>query len=169
MINQEIFDMLFRFANKNEYRKKIVILINIYSSHIFFLLYILGFIYILFNFNKFCYIDLLKYLFVPFIAIFISKIIRKNINTRRPFEILNIQSLVQHEGGNSMPSNHSVSAMVLAIAFIYIAPKYKIIFIVLAIITGMSRIMAGLHYPIDVIFGFLIGISIGVLGFFVLL
>ena len=81
---------------------------------------------------------------------------------------MNIVSLVKHKGGNSMPSNHSASAMVLAISLTYIIPQYAMVFIILAIITGVFRIIAGLHYPIDVLFGFFIGILIGVLGFFIL-
>ena len=67
-----------------------------------------------------------------------------------------------------MPSNHSASAMVLALALIYILPQYFIFFIILAIITGIFRVIAGLHYPIDVLFGFLLGFLIGGLGFFIL-
>ncbi|WP_250277867.1 phosphatase PAP2 family protein [[Clostridium] colinum] len=165
MLNQKIFNILFDFGNRH---KKLTIFITIYSCYLFFIMYLIGYVYIFLNFEKFGYKTLLKYIFVPLITIIIAKILRKNINSKRPFEKMNITSLVEHKGGNSMPSNHSASAMVLAMALTYISPKYFLFFIILAIITGIFRIIAGLHYPIDVLFGFLLGLLIGILGFFIL-
>ncbi len=165
MLNQKIFDILFNFGNKH---KKLTIFITIYSCYLFFIMYLIGYFYIFFNFKQYGYKTLVKYILVPLITIIIAKILRKKINSKRPFEKMNIVSLVKHKGGNSMPSNHSASAMVLAISLTYIIPQYAMVFIILAIITGVFRIIAGLHYPIDVLFGFFIGILIGVLGFFIL-
>ena len=165
MLNQKIFDILFNFGNKH---KKLTIFITIYSCYLFFIMYLIGYFYIFFNFHQYGYKTLVKYILVPLITIIIAKILRKKIKSKRPFEKMNITSLVKHKGGNSMPSNHSASAMVLAISLTYIIPQYAMFFIILAIITGVFRIIAGLHYPIDVLFGFFIGILIGVLGFFIL-
>ncbi len=165
MLNQKIFDILFNFGNKH---KKLTIFTTIYSCYLFFIMYLIGYFYIFFNFKQYGYKTLVKYILVPLITIIIAKILRKKINSKRPFEKMNIVSLVKHKGGNSMPSNHSASAMVLAISLTYIIPQYAMVFIILAIITGVFRIIAGLHYPIDVLFGFFIGILIGVLGFFIL-
>ncbi len=165
MLNEKLFDILFSFGNRH---KKLTVFTTIYSCYLFFIMYLMGFIHILLNFHIYTYKDLLKYLIIPLITIIIAKILRKKINSKRPFERLNIKSLVKHKGGNSMPSNHSASAMVLALALGYVFPSYLMLFIILAIITGVSRITAGLHYPIDVLFGFMIGITTGVLGFFIL-
>lgn len=165
MLNQKIFDILFNFGNKH---KKITVFITIYSCYLFFIMYLIGYIHIFLNFYKYNYKGVLKYVFIPLITIIIAKIIRKKINSKRPFEKMNITSLVKHKGGGSLPSNHSTSAMVLAISLTYIAPKYFIIYIILALITGVSRIMSGLHYPIDVLSGFILGFTTGFLGFYIL-
>lgn len=165
MLNQKIFDILFRFGNKH---KKSTIFITRYSCYLFFIMYFLGYTYIFLNFKYYGYKTLIKYTLVPLITIVVAKILRKNINSKRPFEKMNITSLIRHKGGNSMPSNHSASAMVLAMALTYILPQYCLVFIILALITGIFRVIAGLHYPIDVLFGFFIGILIGVFGFFIL-
>ncbi len=165
MLNQKIFDILFKFGNRH---KKLTVFTTIYSCYLFFIMYLIGYLYIFIHFNKYGYKGLLKYIFVPLITIIIAKILRKKIKSKRPFEKLNITSLVKHKGGNSMPSNHSASAMVLALALTYILPQYFIFFIILAIITGTVRILAGLHYPIDILFGFALGLLIGTLGFFIL-
>ena len=165
MLNQKLFNILFNFGNKH---KKITILITKGSCYLFFILYFLGYNYILLNFHKYNYNDILKYTFVPLLTIIIAKIIRKKINSKRPFEKMDIISLIKHKGGGAMPSNHATSSMVLAISFMYILPKYSILYIILAILTGISRIMAGLHYPIDILTGFLLGIATGLLGFYIL-
>lgn len=164
-INQEIFDRLFYFGNRH---KKLTVFVTIFSCYLFFILYALGYLYIFFNFNKFGYIDVLKYMLIPLATIVVAKILRKKINAKRPFEKMNIKSIVKHKGGNSLPSNHSASAMVLAISLTYIFPKGFYVFFILAMITGISRIMAGLHYPIDVLCGFILGAFMGIFGFFIL-
>ena len=165
MLNQKIFDILFSFGNRY---KKMTVFTTIYSCYLFFTMYLIGYIYIFLKFERYGYKGLLKYILIPLITIIIAKILRKNINSKRPFEKMDITSLVSHKGGNSMPSNHSASAMVLAMALTYIMPKYFLFFIILGLITGISRVMAGVHYPIDVLFGFLLGLIIGALGFFIL-
>ncbi len=165
MINQKMFDTLFRFGNKY---KRVTVFTTIFSCYLFFSMYLIGYIHIFLNFKAYGYKGLLRYVLTPFITIIIAKILRKKINSKRPFEEMNIKSLVKHKGGNSMPSNHSASAMVLAIALTYIIPKYFLFFIILALITGVSRVMAGIHYPIDIFFGLLLGLIIGFLGFFIL-
>lgn len=161
-MNQKIFNILFSFGNKH---KKTTIFTTIFSCYLFFAMYTTGFIYILFNYTKY---NIFKYIFVPLVTIIIAKIIRKILKAKRPFEKMNIKSLVYHKGGGSMPSNHSASAMVLALALSYITPHLFFVYFCLALITGISRIMAGLHYPIDVFFGFLLGFCVGILGFFII-
>lgn len=168
-MNQKIFNILFNFANKNKFTKRTVVLLTKFTCDLFFIMYLIGILYLLINFNKYGFFVLFQYLFIPFISFFTARLLRKNINAKRPFEKTNIKSLVYHKGGNSFPSNHSTSAMVLAIALGYIFPFFMFLFVFLAIITGILRIMAGLHYPIDVIAGLLIGFLFGYLGFFILL
>ncbi|MDE6181620.1 MAG: phosphatase PAP2 family protein [Eubacteriales bacterium] len=50
----------------------------------------------------------------------------------------------------------------------YLFPLFIFYFVILAIITGILRIMVGVHYPIDVLMGLFIGFVFGYLGFFIL-
>lgn len=167
-MNEKLFFILFNFSNKTENRKKIIVLLTKFTCKLFFYAYVITFFYLIFNIQKYGYLIILKYLIIPMFAFFIARILRITIKAKRPFEKMNIKSLIYHKGGNSFPSNHSTSAMVLAISIGYIFNFLLVPLIILALITGILRIMCGVHYPIDVFFGFIIGYFLGYYGFFTL-
>jgi undecaprenyl-diphosphatase len=65
--------------------------------------------------------------------------------------------------GPSFPSGHSESVFSGNTILSSFSKdwKFKVVFYVLAILTAISRIYLGVHYPIDTLFGSLIGIIIG--------
>ncbi len=77
-----------------------------------------------------------------------------------PQEIVwGIGALIPHPIDNSFPSGHSLFSGAL-IAWVYLFRKSRnilIITIIIALITGISRIVWWVHYPGDVIFGYAIG------------
>lgn len=63
-------------------------------------------------------------------------------------------------------SSHSANAFSLATIFAVLGKKYKLLPILIyswAILVGYSRIYCGVHYPLDVIVGGILGIGIGLL------
>ena len=60
----------------------------------------------------------------------------------------------------SFPSNHSANIWALSLIVGYLYANTKKYFIILAFLISVSRVYIGVHYPIDVIFGALIGIMI---------
>lgn len=80
---------------------------------------------------------------------------------------LRIRPWVEHEhinhlggkGGKqfSFPSNHAANSMAIATIFILIlGSKYWALYL-LAIVTGISRVYIGVHYPGDILVGFILG------------
>jgi undecaprenyl-diphosphatase len=63
-------------------------------------------------------------------------------------------------------SSHAANAFSLATIFAVLGKKYKLLPVLIyswAILVGYSRIYCGVHYPLDVIVGGILGIGIGLL------
>lgn len=68
----------------------------------------------------------------------------------------------------SFPSGHTTAAFELAVPlFLTLNKKYSWIFPVVALGTALSRIYLMVHYPTDVIGGFVVGVIAGLLGYFI--
>lgn len=68
--------------------------------------------------------------------------------------------LVRQSGRNySFPSNHAANISGLATIFSNIYPKFKNYFWAFALIVMFSRMYIGVHYPLDILAGSIIGIS----------
>ncbi|SFV33064.1 PAP2 superfamily protein [Devosia crocina] len=57
----------------------------------------------------------------------------------------------------SFPSGHSTTAMATAIVVGFLAPRFFRLFLIIALVTGVSRVVTGDHYPTDVLAGFAVG------------
>ena len=72
------------------------------------------------------------------------------------------QNQFQSGGRNkSFPSNHAANACALAFIISFFFPKIRKIVCSMAIIIMFSRIYVGVHYPLDVISGMILGILSG--------
>ncbi|SFD34552.1 Membrane-associated phospholipid phosphatase [Devosia psychrophila] len=57
----------------------------------------------------------------------------------------------------SFPSGHSTTAIGTAFVMGFMAPRYFRLILLIAMMTGISRVVIGMHYPTDVVAGFVIG------------
>lgn len=106
---------------------------------------------------------------IPWITFFSVTIIRNHLNLERPFEALNFSPLLPHSVGRSCPSRHASSSVIIAIAVYYVCPALGIFTGILSVLICCTRVLTGVHYPRDVIWGATIGMFMGYIGFFVLL
>lgn len=78
----------------------------------------------------------------------------------RPFVAHSVLQLIPHPANASFPSDHSIGAFAIAASFVKYRPKEGIGWLILATVIAFSRVWTGVHYPLDVLGGTLIGILV---------
>ena len=106
------------------------------------------------------------YLFVPASGFVTLSLLRKKINASRPYEEWAIKPLLDRDSpGQSMPSRHVFSATIISMACLHASLSAGVILLVLSALLGLVRVSGGVHYPKDVVFGYICGLVWGVLFF----
>ncbi len=106
------------------------------------------------------------YLFIPASSFVILSFIRKKINAPRPYEEWDIKPLLDRDSpGQSMPSRHVFSATIISMACLHASLSVGVILLVLSALLGLVRVSGGVHYPKDVVVGYICGLAWGVLFF----
>ena len=91
-----------------------------------------------------------------------AQIIKPWVGRIRPsHEFIEYINLLVSKGGKwSFPSNHAANSFAFATVLSYFYDKNKIILFSIASVIAFSRVYVGVHYPMDIFFGGLIGYSI---------
>jgi undecaprenyl-diphosphatase len=173
MINNYIFFSLYSLAHQSIFIDNIVLF---FASYFQYIVILSAMIFLLFHHEVFRnerpFFALKKkwkeimFVFVSVISAWLSSLLLKVIfHTVRPFnELTNVVPLLRPTD-YSFPSGHSTFFMALAIAIYLYHKRAGIVFGLFALLIGLSRIIAGVHYPIDILGGFILGgfISYGLL------
>ena len=107
-------------------------------------------------------VTVLSYILVPGISFLLLSFVRSRINRKRPYEEWEIDPLIHREGmGNSMPSRHVFSAVLISMCILRQNVFPGVIFLILSACIAVVRVLGGVHYPRDVIAGYLIGAAAG--------
>ena len=106
------------------------------------------------------------YLFIPASGFVILSFLRKKINAPRPYEVWEIVPLLDRDSpGQSMPSRHVFSATIISMACLHASLSVGAILLVLSALLGLVRVSGGVHYPKDVVVGYICALVWGVLFF----
>ena len=110
--------------------------------------------------------QVLMYVFVPASGFVILSLFRKKINAPRPYEEWDIKPLLDRDSpGQSMPSRHVFSATIISMACLHASLSVGVILLVLSALLGLVRVLGGVHYPKDVVVGYICGLVWGVIFF----
>ncbi|MFA6524438.1 MAG: phosphatase PAP2 family protein [Candidatus Paceibacterota bacterium] len=165
-MNNTIFFFFYNLAHRSEFFDKFVVFI----AHTFpYIVIFLAGIFLLFHhdvllsknpFKVFAkrWKEIVLVFFSGIFAWCISQVLKLLIHTPRPFvEFQNVSSLIP-ETGFAFPSGHATFYMALAFAIFFSHKKIGYLFIFFALLIGVARIVAGVHFPIDILGGFILGI-----------
>jgi len=150
-----IFQKINNLAGQCSWFDKLMIFL---SEYLIYFLFIGGLVYLFFFYEK-----QWKKLIPVILAIILSRgiiteIIRFFYYRPRPFLTHPVTLLTQHDISGSFPSGHMTFIFPL-IYFVALAnKKMGWVFLVLGVLMGLARIYVGVHYPLDIIFGILIGV-----------
>ena len=110
--------------------------------------------------------QVLMYVFIPASGFVILSFLRKKINAPRPYEEWDIKPLLDRDSpGQSMPSRHVFSATIISTSCLHASLTMGMICLTLSAFLGLVRVLGGVHFPKDVVVGYICGLVWGVLFF----
>ena len=110
--------------------------------------------------------QVLIYVFIPASGFVILSFLRKKINAPRPYEEWDIKPLLDRDSpGQSMPSRHVFSATIISMACLHASLSVGVILLVLSALLGLVRVLGGVHFPKDVVVGYICALVWGVIFF----
>ena len=110
--------------------------------------------------------QVLIYVFIPASGFVILSFLRKKINAPRPYEEWDIKPLLDRDSpGQSMPSRHVFSATIISMACLHASLSVGVILLVLSAVLGLVRVLGGVHFPKDVVVGYICALVWGVIFF----
>ncbi len=164
-MNDAVFYFFYNLAHKSEiFDLKVIFLAEIFP----FVVVMLAGLFLLFHHeiilaeNPFrVFMEKKKEILLVFLsafsAYFISEILKFLFHTSRPFLVLHDVSPLFNQGGYAFPSGHASFFSALAFSIFFLHKKAGYVFMFFALLIGLARIIAGVHFPIDILGGFILG------------
>ncbi len=164
-MNNQIFYFFYNLAHQSDFSDKVII----FTADIFQYIVILSAgLFLLFYYKVFPSVNPFKVFFskwkeillVPFsaaLATLVAIILKYLIHTSRPFLALSdvLPLFIGH--GYAFPSGHATFFSALAVSLFFINKKVGYLFMFFALLISLARIIAGVHFPIDILGGFILG------------
>ena len=178
-MNNQIFFFLYSFAHRSDILDKVIFF---FANTFPYFVVIFAVFFLIFHHDAFLIKNNLSDLrnffkkiheivfvfFLSGIAWCFAYVLKNIFKQPRPFVAFqNIHALIP-ETGYAFPSQHAILFSALAVSLYFCHKKVGYLFMFFALLIGVARIMAGVHFPIDILGGFILGtfISISVKKFF---
>jgi undecaprenyl-diphosphatase len=146
-MNYQLFEYINQNAGHHPFLDGLMVFVTNYSLIIFALVLLL-----IWFFGKENYKYTVVFAVVTgALGLFINFILGHIFYEPRPFVTHHVHLLIQHAKDSSFPSDHATGAFSLALAVLLRHRKIGVGMLLFAILTGISRVYLGHHYPFDVL------------------
>lgn len=172
-MNQSIFNYFYSLAHNNVGNDQLIIFLATGFNGI---LIALGILYVMFHKegrfsvieDRHTFSNRMREIFIfcttGIFSWFVVLLLKRLFTDPRPFEALSILPLFNYGGMDSFPSGHAAVFGALSFGLLFMHRSVgAIIFTILALAALLSRIAAGIHYPIDILVGLLVGLVVSYL------
>lgn len=140
-------------ATRNDFFDIVVRILDLATGNIFLIAFI-GFIYLALD-KRLAW----RLYFVLIVTNLVIVILKDTIGSPRPFMVSDAVMPLLEAEGNGVPSGHSALAVAMwGVLVVYWRNRWVTLFVVVhALLQGYGRVYAGMHYPHDVLTGWLTG------------
>ncbi len=108
----------------------------------------------------------LRFLLVPASGFAAVTVLRSAVSARRPYEVYSFTPLLDKDTrGNSFPSRHVFSNVIIAMAVLQMSPPAGVFLLVCGLCLAVLRVITGVHFPRDVVAGATLAVLLGMLMF----
>ncbi|MDO8466941.1 MAG: phosphatase PAP2 family protein [bacterium] len=152
-----IFNFLHGFANQSALMDGLIVFFGKYLAYLLILL-VVGLLWWEKSWRHRFYKFSLLALAVIISRGIIAEVIQFLFFRARPFVELNLVPVFNHGNVASFPSGHASVFFALAFAVFLFDKKKGSLFLLGAFLIGVARVVAGVHWPLDILAGALIGI-----------
>jgi undecaprenyl-diphosphatase len=159
--NQNLFQYLYKWSGKNPLIDGVGIF---FANDLIYLLVALFLIFVLAEEG----IRRKMYLFIEgALAVILSRgIITETVHffydVARPFAFYGFSPLIG-ESGSSFPSGHATVLFALVVPMWCVNRTWGAFFFATSLLVGIARVYAGIHWPLDILGGIVIGILSGII------
>lgn len=164
-MNEEIFYFLYNLAHQSVFLDRVIVFFAVYFPVV---VIILAGLFLLFHHEVFKAdkpFEILKQKYREIALVFaagtlawiFAHLFKFLFHAPRPIESLEGINLLFDKTGGGFPSGHAAFFTALAFAIFFTHKKASYVFMLLALLIGLARIAAGVHFPADVLGGFVLG------------
>lgn len=162
-MKQETYIKISDFVRKYPNGESIVKHVNLIMTQIVYVAYFILLIVLAIQKDN----RIWRIVLVTGISFLLVSVFRHIVDAPRPYVVYDFRPVVlKDKKGQSMPSRHVFSTFVIGMSFFYVCPFVGGLFFLDGILMCFGRVIAGVHFPRDVIAGAVVGILSGILGFY---
>lgn len=164
-LNDKVFYFFNDLAGRSVFVDSLIVFLGNGLPWILIIFTIFYFLLFRKNINKFAAI-----VFMTVIPLLVTLFLKWQIFLHpRPFVVLpDVVKLINITSFDSFPSGHATIFAALSIAMFIYNRRLGVIFMIATILIGLARIAAGIHYPLDILTGYIIGFVMAIISYRIL-